>query len=130
MRVLIVEDDVHVRQLLRELVDELQEGERDRTGQWEVVECADGVEAVAACRRSKPDLVLMDIRMPRMDGIEATKQITSMDHSVRVYIVTQFSDDRFRRRARNAGAAGYFLKDDLLGLQNYLRSSLGAASLN
>jgi len=121
MKVLIVDDDVHVRLLLRELMEELQE---------EVVECTDGREAVEFCRDVKPDIVLMDVRMPGMNGIEATREITDMHEEILVFIVTQYDNAEYRESARKAGAAKYFLKDDLFHLQDYLRGLHGAENLN
>lgn len=118
MRVLIAEDDANVRALLRELVEELED---------DVLECADGHDAVALCRLKKPDLVLMDICMPEMNGIEATRRITAMHDDIRVLIVTQHNTEMYRRSAREAGAVGYFLKDDLFPLQDYLRESHGVS---
>ncbi|MFD9902785.1 response regulator [Streptomyces sp. NPDC059063] len=74
---------------------------------------ADGNEAVAACRRTRPDVVLMDIRMPRMDGIEATRRILT-DHEadgVRVIILTTYDLDHYVYAALTAGASGFLLKD-------------------
>ncbi|MEV4012183.1 response regulator transcription factor [Nonomuraea angiospora] len=77
-----------------------------------VAEAADGVEAVAAVRRTRPDLVLMDVRMPRMDGIEATRQILSGGaDGTRVLILTTYDLDHYVYAALTAGASGFLLKD-------------------
>ncbi|WP_431924892.1 response regulator [Nonomuraea jabiensis] len=77
-----------------------------------VAEAADGVEAVAAVRRTRPDLVLMDVRMPRMDGIEATRQILSGGTGgTRVLILTTYDLDHYVYAALTAGASGFLLKD-------------------
>ncbi len=70
----------------------------------------DGERAIAACERSLPDAVLMDIRMPGMDGIEATRRIKERWPAVRVLILTTFQDDESIHRALQAGADGYLLK--------------------
>ncbi|MFD9719603.1 response regulator [Streptomyces sp. NPDC059076] len=76
-------------------------------------EAADGVEAIAAVRRTRPDVVLMDIRMPRMDGIEATRRIlTDGDRDgPRIIILTTYDLDHYVYAAITAGASGFLLKD-------------------
>ncbi|WP_405930430.1 response regulator [Streptomyces sp. NBC_00827] len=76
-------------------------------------EAADGAEAVAAVRRTRPDVVLMDIRMPRMDGIEATRRILDGDGSdgTRIIILTTYDLDHYVYAALTAGASGFLLKD-------------------
>ena len=78
-----------------------------------VGEAANGVEAVAMARLEKPDVMLMDIRMPEMDGLEATRRITSDDttQSTRVLILTTFDLDEYVFDALRAGASGFLLKD-------------------
>lgn len=82
--------------------------------QIEVVgQAADGVEALALARRLKPDVALMDVRMPRMDGIEATRHLISGTQTgdVRVLVLTTFDDDEHVYDALQAGASGFLLKD-------------------
>ncbi|MER6620302.1 MULTISPECIES: response regulator transcription factor [unclassified Streptomyces] len=76
-------------------------------------EAADGAEAVAAVRRTRPDVVLMDIRMPEMDGIEATRRILGGDgpQGTRVVILTTYDLDHYVYAALTAGASGFLLKD-------------------
>ena len=76
-------------------------------------EAADGAEAVAAVRRTRPDVVLMDIRMPGMDGIEATRRILADDaaEGTRVLILTTYDLDHYVYAALTAGASGFLLKD-------------------
>ena len=78
-----------------------------------VAQAADGAQAVAAARQHRPDVVLMDIRMPVMDGIEATRRITSDPAlaGVRVLVVTTFDGDEYVVEALRAGASGFLLKD-------------------
>jgi DNA-binding NarL/FixJ family response regulator len=80
-----------------------------------VGEAANGAEAVAVARAAKPDIVLMDVRMPVLDGIEATRQITASPQSagVRVIILTTFDLDEYVFAALRAGASGFLLKDTL-----------------
>jgi NarL family two-component system response regulator LiaR len=102
--VLIVDDHPIVRQGLRtylELLDDI-----DVIG-----EAKNGLEAVAQVRQCRPDIVLMDLVMPGMDGIEATAQVGTISPSTRVIVLTSFADDERVFPAIRAGAAGYLLKD-------------------
>ncbi|WP_436845375.1 response regulator [Streptomyces cinerochromogenes] len=74
-------------------------------------EAADGAEAVAAVRRLRPDVVLMDIRMPVMDGLEATRHILAEAPDCRVLMLTTFDLDRYVYTALSMGASGFLLKD-------------------
>ncbi|WP_441251726.1 response regulator [Kitasatospora sp. McL0602] len=76
-----------------------------------VGEAGDGAEAVAAARRLRPDVVLMDIRMPEVDGLEATRQILAELPACRVLMLTTFDLDRYVYAALAAGASGFLLKD-------------------
>ena len=76
-----------------------------------VGEAGDGAEAISLARRCKPDIVLMDIRMPGTDGIEATRRITLGDPGVRVLVLTTFDVDEYAFGALRAGASGFLLKD-------------------
>lgn len=102
--VLIVDDQTLVRRGFRLIL----EAEADISA---VGEAADGVEAVEAASRLKPDVVLMDIRMPILDGIEATRQITEATQGTRVLILTTFDIDEYVYEALRAGASGFLLKD-------------------
>jgi two-component system, NarL family, response regulator LiaR len=104
IRVLIADDHAVVRQGLRTFL-ELQE-------EIAVVgEAADGEEAVAAVERLAPDVVLMDLVMPRLDGIEAIRRIRELSPTTRVIVLTSFVEDDKVFPAVRAGAAGYLLKD-------------------
>ncbi|MFF8427792.1 MULTISPECIES: response regulator transcription factor [unclassified Streptomyces] len=76
-----------------------------------VGEAADGIEAVAAARELSPDVVLMDIRMPAMDGLEATRRILEQTPDCRVLMLTTFDLDRYVYTALSLGASGFLLKD-------------------
>jgi len=103
-RVLIADDQALVRAGFRKLL----ESEPD----IEVVgEAGDGREAVDQARRIRPTLVLMDIRMPRLDGIEATRRLTANRDGTRVLILTTFGLDQYVYEALCAGASGFMLKD-------------------
>jgi DNA-binding NarL/FixJ family response regulator len=102
--VLIADDQALVRVGLRKILD----AEPDTTV---VAEVADGEDAVAAARRLRPDVVLMDIRMPVLDGIEATRRIVKAQPGARVLILTTFGFDTYVYDALRAGASGFMLKD-------------------
>lgn len=104
VRVIIVDDQRLMRDGLRLLL-ELEDG-------VEVVgEAADGEAGVALYEQSRPDIVLMDIRMPKMTGIEATKKILKSDPNGKIIILTTFDDDDLIMEGIQAGALGYMLKD-------------------
>jgi DNA-binding NarL/FixJ family response regulator len=89
----------------------------------EIVECADGGEALAAYSRSQPDWVLMDIEMERVDGITAMRQITAAFPEARVIIVTNHNHEQHRKAAVEGGARGYVLKENLLDLKRLLETA-------
>jgi len=104
IRVLIVDDYPVVREGFRAMLS------TDRT--LEIVgEASDGVEAVAMVAEKKPNVVLMDIRMPNMDGIEATRHIKDEYPSTSVIVLTMYDNDAHVIDAVRAGASGYLLKD-------------------
>ena len=76
-----------------------------------VGEAADGLEALHVVNAERPDVVLMDIRMPRLDGLEATRRMLSRGDPVRVLIMTTFDLDEYVYEALRAGASGFLLKD-------------------
>ncbi|WP_436531627.1 response regulator [Actinoplanes sp. HUAS TT8] len=106
IRVVLVDDQTLVRTGFRLVLDE--------TGDIEVVgEAADGSQALAVVAQTRPDVVLMDVRMPGLDGIEATRRIRSGPHQARVIILTTFDLDEYVLAGLRAGASGFLLKDAL-----------------
>jgi DNA-binding NarL/FixJ family response regulator len=103
-RVLLVDDEALVRAGLRMILEAA--GDIDVVG-----EATDGADAVEAVRRSRPDVVLMDIRMPRLDGLAATQAVRALEDPPPVVILTTFDLDDYVFRALQAGAAGFLLKD-------------------
>ena len=77
-------------------------------------EAKNGVEAVDKARTLEPEVVIMDIGMPLMDGIEATEMITNTRHSPKVLIISQYDEEEYIRNCMKAGASGYLLKDGLV----------------
>jgi DNA-binding NarL/FixJ family response regulator len=102
-RVLLADDQVLVRTGFRMI---LESGGITVAG-----EAADGVEAVAAARELRPDVVLMDVRMPTMDGLEATRRVLAEVPECRVVMLTTFDLDHYVYAALAAGASGFLLKD-------------------
>lgn len=104
IRVLLVDDQAMVRVGFRMII----ETEPDLTV---VGEAADGLEAIELVHRCRPDVVLMDVRMPRMDGLEATARIMAAQSAPRVLMLTTFDAEDYVYSALRAGASGFLLKD-------------------
>ncbi len=122
-RVLIVDDHDLVRNGLKMMLS----GERDLVV---VGEAASGGEALALCRRGKPDVVLMDVRMPGMDGLEATRAIKRELPHTAVLMVTMQENPEYLYEALGAGASGYLLKDaSRVELVRAVRSVIGGEPL-
>jgi DNA-binding NarL/FixJ family response regulator len=103
--VLVVDDQAMVRAGFRLLLADEEDIEV-------VAEASNGLEAVTEAARTSPHVVLMDIRMPELDGLEATRRILAADPESRVLILTTFDLDEYVYRALQAGASGFVLKDD------------------
>jgi DNA-binding NarL/FixJ family response regulator len=101
---MLVDDQAMVRAGFRMILE--AEPDIDVVG-----EAVDGLDAVQSVARCRPHVVLMDVRMPRMDGIEATRQICSMPDAPRVLVLTTFDLDTYVYSALRAGASGFLLKD-------------------
>lgn len=134
LRILVADDHTLVRQCVRKIL-ETQAG-------WEVIaEVGDGREAVRAVLEHQPDVVILDIAMPGLNGVEAVQQIVRRAPSVRVLALSMFADEAYVTRAVRAGALGYLLKDsadvDLIGAvtavsrgKSFFSSSVATIILN
>ena len=111
MKLLIVEDNDRMRSLIRRTVADLAET---------IHECSDGAEALAAYNTNRPDCVLMDIRMAKMDGITATRQIRAAYPDATIIIVTDYDDDGLRTLAKSAGACRYLVKENLFAIREVI----------
>jgi DNA-binding NarL/FixJ family response regulator len=104
IRLLLVDDEELVRSGLRMILQS--------SGDIEVVaEAADGAQAVEQVRRRRPDIVLMDIRMPIMDGLAATRELTALPDPPKIIVLTTFELDEYVHTALQHGAVGFLLKD-------------------
>ncbi|MBD8069377.1 response regulator [Bacillus sp. PS06] len=123
MKILIVDDDCLVCKSLKLLLS--------REEDMEVISTAGhGAEAITACRVEVPDVVLMDIQMPVMDGIQATRQIKSEWPKVRVMMLTTFKDEKNIRLAILAGAEGYLIKStEVSSMAQQLRTLMSGSSV-
>jgi DNA-binding NarL/FixJ family response regulator len=104
IRVVVADDQALVRSGFRMILDSQRDIEV-------VAEAGDGREALEQARELEPDVVLMDIRMPELDGLEATRRLLAGDGSTRVLILTTFDADEYVYEAMKSGASGFLLKD-------------------
>jgi DNA-binding NarL/FixJ family response regulator len=117
LRILIVDDEKAVRSALRRLLS--------TRGEWEIVgEAANGVEAIKYATDLKPEVVIMDVTMPEMGGLEATPQVKKAVPAAEILIFTQHDSTQMVQEAQNAGASGYLLKSQA----NWLISAIEALS--
>ncbi len=123
MRLLIVDDDMLVCQSLKVLLSR----EKDMTV---VATAYNGLEAIECCHRETPDVVLMDIQMPEMDGIQAAREIKRSWPEVRIMMLTTFQDEKNIRLAILAGAEGYLIKStEVSGMAQQIRSLYSGVSV-
>lgn len=118
MKLMIVDDNEAMRHMIRSVVAYPDDA---------VCECEDGADALIAFRGSQPDVVLMDLQMPTMNGIQATLRIKKEFPEANIIIVSNFNDQEFREEAKEAGANSYFTKDNLFQLQQYIHQSKGVS---
>ena len=113
MNILIVDDSVNVRRMIKEiLADSIDE----------IYECGDGLSAVEAYQKYKPDIVLMDIKMKKLNGLLATERIMKINAKAKVIIVSNYDDDFMRTETKRIGALQYFTKEDIYKLPEYIKA--------
>jgi CheY-like chemotaxis protein len=115
MKLMIVDNHEETRALIRELVGALAE---------DILECSSGSEAAAHCADFRPDLVTMDLDMPLVNGLEATRRVLANNPGARVIVITQYNSIDVRTAAARAGACHFFAKDNLAGLTQYVQRLL------
>ncbi len=120
MKILIADDNTAVRRLIRYAVNEIAS---------EFVECADGEEVLPLYEKHRPDLVLMDIRMPKVDGLTATTRLKSRFPQANVFIITNIDDEGVRTLALESGVCGYALKRNLTELDEVILRALANQNL-
>lgn len=113
MKLLIADDNRNVRKILRSICNDFFD---------QIIECEDGSDAVEIYSRESPDLILMDIKMKKMDGIEATKILVSENPGAKVIIVSQFNEKIYVDAALKAGAVEYVNKENLRRIEEILRT--------
>lgn len=108
MKIIIVDDDYLVVNSLKTIV---------QSNKIEVLAVGyDGFEAISLFKKHRPDLILMDIRMEGLNGIEATKKILKIDSKAKILLITTFQDDEYISSALNLGCKGYILKQNIKGI--------------
>ena len=113
MRVLVVENNIEMRRFIKSVIGEIAD---------EIHESHGGDEAVDLYRSVRPDWVVMDIFRKPENGLTVAASIKKMDADANIVFVSNYTDDRTRGWAANAGGAAFFGKDDLLGLVEFLKS--------
>lgn len=111
MKLLIVEDNASMRRLIKSIVSDLAD---------EILECGDGADVLAFYEEHLPEWILMDVKMPRTDGITASRGIIAQYPQAKICIVTECSDAKTRKAAVEAGTRDYVLKDNLINIRNVI----------
>jgi len=106
MKILIVDDNERIRKLINKLLDKLNTP-------IDVIECADGEEAVKIYNEEKPDLILMDIIMKKLDGFSAIRRIRLVSPEAVIIVISQLPEQEYRQEALDAGAVDYLNKENL-----------------
>ncbi|HRI47974.1 MAG TPA: response regulator [Ignavibacteriaceae bacterium] len=111
MKILIVDDNKNIREFIKEIIADLG---------FQIAEASNGLMAITKVKLFNPEIILMDIKMDIMDGIEATIEIRKLSSTARIIIVTDYSEKSLIDKAMKAGADEYLLKKELIKLKNLL----------
>jgi CheY-like chemotaxis protein len=111
MKLLIVEDNASMRRLIKSIVSDLAD---------EILECGDGADVLAFYEKHLPEWILMDVKMPRTDGITASRRILAQYPQAKICIVTECADAKTRQSASDAGTKDYVLKDNLVNIRRVI----------
>lgn len=111
MKLLVVDDNAEMRRLIISIVRDLAN---------EIAECADGADALAFYTKFQPDLVLMDLKMPKVDGITASLQIINEFPTAKICVVSDYSDERTKEAARLSGVSNYVVKENLYEIREII----------
>ena len=114
MKVLIADDSPLIRDVIRRFLEKSFDNPV-------IIECSDGDETVAIQRNEKPDLILMDIMMVRMDGLEAIRQIKKHSPLSRIIVISQLPEEEYKQAALDAGALDYLNKENLTELKDKIK---------
>lgn len=118
MKLLIVEDNASMRRLIKSIVFDLAD---------DIEECGDGADLLVAYEKHLPEWILMDVKMPRTDGITASRHLLSLYPQAKICIVTECADAKTRQAASDAGARNYVLKDNLINIRDVIGRKNGKA---
>ncbi|CAN5401603.1 N/A [soil metagenome] len=110
-KILIVDDHAETRRMTKFFLDDLP---------FEFEECEDGADALDCYEKTRPDWVLMDWEMRRMDGLTATRRILEKHPQAKILMVTQYNDRELKEAAIKAGAKGFILKENLMALRGQI----------
>lgn len=114
MKLLIVDDDARIRKIIAAMVSDISD---------DIAECSNGKEACDTYETFLPDWVTMDLRMPGVDGITATRMIRTDFPEAKIIILTTYESDMLRESATAAGACAYVLKEDLTQIRSILQGN-------
>ncbi len=118
MKIMIVENNIKMREMIIRIL------RNSALAPVELITCSDGHDAVNKYSYFRPDWILMDISLDRMNGLKASNQIRNINRDVKIIIVTQYDDPEYRDAAKEMGAIAFVLKDDLMKIPVIIESIL------
>jgi len=113
MKILVVDDSAKMQKMICEMFG--------NDSAKEIITCQDSTQALTYYATYQPNIVLMDIAMPGVDGITVTRQIKQLFPDAKILVVTNYNDPHYRQAAGQAGAIGFVPKDDLLQIREYIK---------